>query len=199
MKGIDVSKYQREIQWDKVAAAGMEFAIVRSSWGREAHQVDPFFYRNYQGAQKAGLHVGAYHYSYAKTVEQARQEAAFFLDTIKGLRFSMPVYYDLEDPSQASLTREEATSIAEAFCCRVEAAGYFVGIYANVEWLNCHLDMKKLPYTLWLAQWGSQPGYQGNFDLWQHSSKGRVPGINGPVDLNLCLKDFPGLLKASAL
>jgi GH25 family lysozyme M1 (1,4-beta-N-acetylmuramidase) len=192
MKGVDVSKYQGEIQWAKVAASGVEFAILRSSWGREPHQVDPFFYRNIAGAQEAGLRVGAYHYGYAKTAAQARQEAAFFLDTVKGCRFSMPLYYDFEDPSQATLTKPEATAVAEAFCRQVKDAGYAAGIYANLEWLLCRLDMQKLPYSLWLAQWGSKPGYQGNFDVWQYSAQGRVPGIKGPVDLNLASKVWAG-------
>ena len=200
MQGIDVSIYQGAIDWTKVKAAGIDFAIVRAGYGRDfPGQDDPNFQANVAGAQAAGLHVGAYHYSYAKTPEMAADEAAFCLRLIRGLKLDMPVYFDIEDPKQKNLGKALITEIAKAFCSVVEAAGYYAGIYANLDWLNNRLDMSKLPYTVWLAQWASKPTYKGKFDMWQYTSDGSVDGIKGRVDRNECYVDFPGIIREKGL
>lgn len=200
MQGIDVSIYQGAIDWQKVKAAGIDFAIVRAGYGRDfPGQDDPNFSTNVAGAQAAGLHVGAYHYSYAKTPEMAADEAAFFLRLIKGLKLDMPVYFDIEDASQKGLGKTLITEIVKAFCSAVEAAGYYTGIYANLDWLNNRLDMSNLPYTAWLAQWTSKPTYKGKFDMWQYTSDGSVDGIGGRVDRNECYIDFPAIIKKAGL
>lgn len=196
MEGIDVSKYQGDIDWIKVKEAGIGFAICRASFGRKQGQVDPTFIPNVAGARAAGLAVGAYHYSYATAPDQARQEAELFYQTIRDQKLDMPVYLDMEDPSQAGLSKEQLTEIAEAFCAYLAERKYFVGVYANLYWLEQKLELSRLPYTIWLARWAAAPGYQGAYGLWQYSSKGQVAGINGFVDRDAAYQDFPALIRS---
>lgn len=120
VKGIDVSHHQGDIDFAKVKAAGIGFAMLRAGYGWENPevQIDRKFYRNYQNAQKAGIPCGAYHYSYAKNAAQARLEADFFLKIIRGCRFAYPVAFDLEDKSQKSLSRQTLTDIVIAFATK---------------------------------------------------------------------------------
>lgn len=198
--GIDVSQYQKEIDWPKVKATGVEFAILRAGFGRDfPGQTDECFYKNVEGAKAAGVKIGAYHYSYAKDETMALAEADFFLRLIEGIQFEMPVYLDIEDPKQKPLGKEKLTAIAKTFCEKVEAAGYYVGIYASLDWLRNYLDMTRLPYTVWLAQWAAIPSYKGKIDMWQYTSKGRVNGIVGSVDRNICYTDFTKMIKERGL
>ena len=121
-KGIDVSKWQGDINWEKVRASGVEFAMLRAGFGRCQGQNDTSFERNYREAKKNGILVGAYHYSYAKTVSDAEKEAEYFLSLISGKSFEFPVAFDIEDNSQKNLSREEVSNIVEAFCGRTEKA-----------------------------------------------------------------------------
>lgn len=139
-KGIDVSKHQGVIDWKKVKSDGIQFAMIRAGYGRFADQKDPKFSANYSGAKSAGVKVGAYHYSYATTVEQAKQEAETFLSWIKGKTFDYPVAFDIEDKTQAGLGKQLISDMIRAFCETVEAAGYYVCIYANKDWLVNRID-----------------------------------------------------------
>ena len=187
MKGIDVSTFQGSIDWNKVKADGIEFAIVRASYGWQdtVNQVDKRFHENMKGAQAAGIYVGAYHYSYATTPEEARMEADFFLDTIRGYRFDYPVAFDMEDKTQQNLGREVIASIINAFCERVESAGYYVMLYTNLDWIRYRLEPQLLErYDLWFAQWGvAAPTYSGPIGIWQYGT-GSVDGIAVRVDMN---------------
>lgn len=200
IKGIDVSKWQGTIDWAKVKASGIDFAILRCSFGRASSQKDAMFETNYKNAKAAGMPVGAYHYSYATTVEQAKAEAQLCLNTIKGKTFEYPIYFDIEDPSQSSLSKSTISAIIKAFCKTVEEAGYYVGIYANLSWLNTKIDDEcKKRYDVWLAQWSGEPTYTGSFGMWQNSSKGTVPGISGNVDTDVSYKDYPSIIKKNGL
>lgn len=204
-KGIDVSKWQGSIDWIKVKEAGIQFAILRAGFGRYDKQKDPTFERNYLKARAAGLDLGAYHYSYASTVEAARQEAEVFLGWLKGKQFDYPVCLDLEDPSLKKLGRKNLTAIADCFLSHVESRGYYVCLYSNKDWLKNYLDSGYLlkKYDLWLAYWTSSnrpdvdPGRRCG--IWQYSSRGRVDGINGNVDLDLAYKDYPAIIRSSGL
>ncbi|MCA9746130.1 MAG: glycoside hydrolase, partial [Ruminococcus sp.] len=125
-KGIDVSKWQGDINWEKVRASGVEFAMLRAGFGRCQGQNDTSFERNYREAKKNDILVGAYHYSYAKTVSDAEKEAEYFLSLISGKSFEFPVAFDIEDNSQKNLSREEISNIVEAFCGKTDKAGYFL-------------------------------------------------------------------------
>lgn len=201
MKGIDVSKHQGKIDWKKVKNAGVEFAMIRAGYGRYDNQKDPQFEANYAGAKAAGIPVGAYHYSYAKTVEQAKSEAQIFLKWIKGKTFEFPVAFDIEDNSQASLGKQLISDMIRAFCETVEAAGYYVSVYANKDWLLNRIDDDcKKKYDTWLAEWRSgEPSYTGSYGMWQYTSSGSVNGIMGRVDMNYSYKDYQSIMKANGL
>ena len=200
MKGIDVSVHNGDIDWGKVKADGIDFAILRAGYGRLASQKDEKFEQNYAGAKAAGIPAGAYWYSYAMTPEEAELEADVFLSVIKGKQFEMPVYFDLEEKKQFDLGKEQVSAIMRAFLKKVESAGYFVGLYGSASSLTTHTaDDIKSWYTIWLAHWVDQTNYSGAYGIWQHSEKGKVAGINGNVDLDICYKDFPTIIKGKGL
>ena len=200
MKGIDVSVHNGDIDWGKVKADGIDFAILRAGYGRLASQKDERFEQNYAGAKAAGIPIGAYWYSYAMTPEEAELEADVFLSVIKGKQFEMPVYFDLEEKKQFDLGKEQVSAIMRAFLKKVESAGYFVGLYGSASSLTTHTaDDIKSWYTIWLAHWVDQTNYSGAYGIWQHSEKGKVAGINGNVDLDICYKDFPTIIKGKGL
>ena len=200
MKGIDVSVHNGNIDWQKVKNAGIDFAILRAGYGRLASQKDERFEQNYSGAKAAGIPIGAYWYSYAMSEDEARLEADVFLSIIKGKQFEFPVYYDVEEKKQFALGKEKVSAIMRAFLERVEAAGYFVGLYGSASSLTTHTaDDIKSRYTIWLAHWVNQTSYGGAYGIWQHSEKGRVDGINGNVDLDIGYKDFPTIIKGKGL
>ena len=199
-KGIDVSKHQGTIDWAKVKAAGVQFAMLRAGYGRYDNQKDEQFEVNYKGATAAGIPVGAYHYSYATTAEQAKQEAEVFLGWINGKNLTYPVAFDIEDKKQANLGVSVISDIIRAFCEMVEAAGYYVVVYANKDWLTNRIDADcKSRYDIWLAQWTSKPTYTGNYGMWQYTSDGAVDGIAGMVDMNIAYKDYPALIAGTSV
>lgn len=200
-KVIDVSTWQKNIDWQKVKNDGIQAVIARSSFGRAANgQKDNRFEEHYKGAKAVGLPVGAYHYSYAKNVQEAKEEADFFLDCVKGKTFEYPVAFDIEESSQASLGKQAVTDIIVAFCEKVEAAGYYVMVYTNLNWLTNYIDTSRISkYDTWLAQWASQPTYKGFFGIWQYTSKGSVNGISGDVDMNISYKNYPEIIKSAGL
>lgn len=194
IKGIDVSVWQGAINWMGVALSGVKFAIIRSSSGP---RVDKLFDYNITQASKWGIKVGVYHYCYAMTPEEAREEARHFIETIKPYKIDYPVMFDFEDNSQAKLGKEKLTEIAEAFLSEVKAAGYYPMIYSYKNWLELNLDMDKLSeYEVALAEWNvTTPTYKRPYGIWQYSCKGKVLGIDGDVDLDLCYKDYAKFIR----
>lgn len=193
-KGIDVSTFQGTIDWEKVKADGVKFAIIRGGYGR--HGIDERFEQNYKNAKKAGVPVGVYHYSYATTVANAKEEAALVLSYLKGKQFEYPVVFDIEDETQRSLSKSLLTDITKAFCESVEKSGYYVCIYSSKAFLTSKLDMKKLSrYDVWVAQWNKTCTYKGDYGMWQYSDNGKVNGISGNVDLDNAYKDYPSIIK----
>lgn len=194
-KIIDVSTWQGNIDWSKVKADGVQGAIIRAGFGNVASQKDNKFERNYTNAKAVGMPIGAYWYSYATSVADAKKEAEVCLSILKGKQFEYPIYYDLEDPSMTGCGKSVLTQIATTFCETLESAGYYVGIYSNPNWLKNYLDYNTIKkYTLWLAHWGvSEPSYKCG--LWQYSSSGSVSGISGRVDMNWGYQDFPTEIK----
>lgn len=196
MKGIDVSFAQGAVNWGAVKASGkVDFAIIRAGYGRLVSQKDEWFERNYAGAKAAGIPVGAYWYSYAMNEDEARLEADAFLSVIEGKQFEMPVYFDLEEDKQFGLGKARVSTIMRAFLEKVEAAGYFVGLYGSKSSLTTHTaDDIKNRYTIWMAHWVSQTNYGGAYNIWQYSAAGRIPGIGGDVDLDECYVDYPSII-----
>ncbi len=201
LKGIDVSHHNGTIDWGKVKAAGVQFAILRCGFGRKSPtQIDTQFERNYRECKRVGIPVGVYHYSYAATVEDAKLEADFMLELISGKQFEYPVVFDIEDKTQAHLGKNLLTEITAAFCDKVEKAGYYTAIYSNPDWLINRLDREKLSrFDLWLAEWRTAKTYTGTHGIWQYTDKGAVNGIVGNVDLDIAYKDYPTIIKKAGL
>lgn len=186
-KLIDVSEHQGSIDWEKVKPQ-IAGAILRCGYGMDqTDQDDEQFNRNADECTRLGIPFGVYIYSYANTLERVKSEAAHVLRLVKGYQLAYPIYLDLEEPG----TEKGAVERAVAFGEIIEAAGYWCGVYANLNWWENHLQGLER-FTKWVAQYNSECQYQGeHLDIWQYSSKGRVDGIEGPVDMNECYRDFP--------
>lgn len=192
-RGIDVSRWQGEINWSQVAADDVSFVMLGT---RSKGAVDPYFHRNIQQASAADVKVGVYIYSLATTVEMAEAEADFVLDLIHDYPVSYPVAFDMEDSTQGNLSKEELAAIANAFCKKISDSGYYPIIYANENWLKNKLDMSRMDYPVWVARYSARPSYQ-NPVMWQATSTGSVKGINGNVDIDFQFKDFSGQIPAN--
>lgn len=191
--GIDVSKYQGEIDWHQVKAAGVEFAMVRLGYrGYSTGELntDPMAAINLTGARDAGLLVGAYFYSQATTPEEAREEAAFALEILGDFELDLPLSFDWEiEKRTENVDVETATACSIAFCQAVEAAGYESMIYFNSYQAVQRLDLTALTeYPWWLAMYDPVGEFPCRFDLWQYTQTGTVPGIEGNVDINIMLR-----------
>ena len=190
LRGIDVSYYQGAIDWKRVKAAGIDFAVLRSSVGD--YYTDETFDYNITEAQRAGIKVGVYHYCLANSAESARTEAKYFLDIVKQYKPDFPLVVDIEDSRQQKLSVEQLTLVADIFCEEIKKAGYEPMIYSSASWLNNKLDTKELSdYELWVAHWGVlKPSFKGSYGMWQYACSGRVSGISGAVDLDIAYIDY---------
>lgn len=191
--GFDVSQWNGSIDWAAVKASGVDYVIIRAGYGKYDFQVDKSFYENIRGAQAVGLDCGVYWYSYALNVEDARKEAEVCCEIIKGYDFNYPLYFDIEDPSQQSLSTAQTSAIIETFCSTVADKGYYPGVYSYASFLNTKVYKEVLDkYDIWVAHFNvAVPSYTGAYGMWQYSSTGRVPGINGDVDLDHCYRNYP--------
>lgn len=219
-RGIDVSYAQGVINWEKVKE-NVDFAIIRSSASYPhgtIRGVDLQWVNNIRGATAAGMPIGAYHYLYALTPEDAKLEAAHFLRLIQGYRFEYPVALDLEEPEQVGnettpgLPPSAQMDLIDAFLKPVEAAGYYVVLYTSASVLNrlamtCRERLER--YDIWAAHvYVDKPGCSTPYGMWQYSWKGRVPGIRDDlpnehagrdVDLDYAYRDYPSMIKAAGL
>ena len=198
MNGIDVSAHQGKIDWTKVQT---DFAILRAGYGKEISQKDAQFEANYAGAKAADIPVGVYWYSYAMTPEEAQKEAEVCLEVINGKQFGYPIYFDVEEEKQLKLGKEKVSAIILAFLEKVEAAGYWVGLYMSASPLSDLVtDSIKNRFAVWVANVDvSKPSYSGAYGMWQYSWKGKLDGISGDVDLDHCYTDYPAQIKAKGL
>ena len=200
-KIIDVSMWNGLIDWEQVKTSGVYGVNIRAGYGCTIDQKDKAFERNWAGAVAAGLHVGAYWYSYATTIDAAKMEANVFLKVLKGKKFDLPVYMDMEEPSQVKLSKSLCTSIVTAFCSVLEAAKYWVGVYSFDGFFGSNLDpIIQGRYSCWVARVEYvKPTYCISYSTWQCSWKAKVQGIVGDVDLNECYVDFPKNIKKNKL
>ena len=167
-KGIDVSQYQQSIDFKKVKASGVDFVIIRAGFGKYANQKDPYFESHYKAAKAAGLKVGAYWYSYAATVAEAKAEAQTCINAIKGKTFEYPIYFDLEERSQFAKGRAFCNSLVKTFCNALEHAGYWAGLYISRSPLQQYISASVAKrYALWVAEYGSRCNYGGTYGMWQ--------------------------------
>ena len=199
--GVDASKWQGSIDWQKAKNNCVEFAIIRSGWGKESpSQKDKLFEQNYAGCKSVEIPIGTYHYSYADSISDAKSEAAFCLKNIAGKQFEYPVILDVEDRTMLALSTRLRTDICKAFCEVIEDAGYYAMIYCSLDWYRNKLygDELAKKYDIWLAQWNvEKPAV--NCGLWQKSDCGKIDGILGNVDLNVAYKDYPNVIKSKGL
>lgn len=198
MKVIDVSKHQGKIDWEKVKDH-IDGVIIRCGYGSDIRsQDDERFKENVEACIKYGIPFGVYLYSYAKTIAGAKSEALHVLRLLGQYenKLSFPVYYDLEETG----TEVGAVERALAFGDLIEEAGFWCGIYANQYWWRTYLKDGLDRFTKWVAKYSTEKptGISGTYDMWQYSSKGSVPGINGNVDMNICYRDLPAEIKGTA-
>jgi GH25 family lysozyme M1 (1,4-beta-N-acetylmuramidase) len=198
-KGIDVSKFQGDIDWEAVAQDGVEFVFVRVAnrgYGTGKLVEDEKFEKNIKGALDAGLHVGVYLYSQAITEDEVLEEAKMVLDKIAPYEIDCPIVYDVEKTVESAgrmnqLSVEERTNLTLLFCQTIEAAGYKPMIYHNVEMGALMLDIETLEgYDKWLAYYNDDMYYPYDYRIWQYSDKGSVNGIKGQVDFNISFDAF---------
>lgn len=193
--GVDVSDHQGAIDWQAVAADGIDFAMIRVGWRGNTEgnlHADEFFEENWTQAREAGLACGAYFYSQAITEQEAKDEAAFALELLSGRELDYPVAFDYE-PNDGNriggIDGETATACAKAFCDVVRQAGYEAALYGNGYDLG-YIDTSQLPdVRIWYAEYGSTPSYTGPYFMWQYTASGSVRGIETPADLNLDLSE----------
>lgn len=193
-KGIDVSSWQGKPDWKKVKKSGIEFAILRI---HQKDGSDASFEHNYKGCKANAIPIGGYKYSYALTPAQALEEAEDTLSVLAGRGLDFPVFYDLEWNSQRKLGSESIEKIAETFLNRIKKAGYKVGVYCNMDWYQKVLTEKLRKYDLWIARYPAddngtiQERLRPDIGVgWQYSSKGKVSGITGNVDMNVFYKNY---------
>lgn len=203
-KGIDVSYAQGDIDWEKVADSGVEFAIIRAGRGRAGSsntmKEDDYFRQNIKGAQANGIDVGVYFYSYATSVSEAKEEARFLLEIIDGYKIQYPVILDMEEEFQSGIGTKKLTNMIEAFFEVLMEEKYFPMFYSYKSWIEENLDMTILDkYAIWLAQLGDTVTYDGGYYIWQYSFTGRVDGISTDVDLDYSYRDFPEILEKYGL
>lgn len=191
--GIDVSKWNKEIDWEIVKAEGVDFAIIRcgyrgstSGWLVE----DPYFYKNLEGARKAGIKVGVYFFTQAVDLVEAVEEASMVVSLLGDTKLDYPVFIDTEGAGgngrADSLDPGTRTAVVNAFCRTIENAGMTSGVYASRNWYLNNLNRDELnDQKVWLAEYRQTPEYDGRYDMWQYTSSGAVAGIEGRVDLNI--------------
>lgn len=198
VKGIDVSTWNTVSSWPNVKKAGFEFAIVRAGFGNTTTQQDKKFVEHMNGALDAGLDVGIYWFSYARSVKEAEKEAAACLEVIKNYksRIKYPVFFDFEYDSEeyaekygVTVNRRFVTDVTKTFCEKIKSAGYRVGYYTNQDYYKNKLYPEELKnYSLWLADYTGGPEYE--CDIQQYTSTEKVSGISGNVDANICFVEY---------
>lgn len=197
--GIDVSRFQGEIDWKKVKDAGIDFAIIRAGLRGTTEGkllTDDYFEANIQGATENGIDVGVYFYSQAINEEEAKEEVQLILDLIEPYKIKYPVVIDVESAESdsartLSLTTDDYELVVKTFCDMVSKAGYTPMIYGNVKSFTLLMDAVDVDdYDIWIAYYGTPLYYPYHFNIWQYTSSGKVDGIEGDVDLNVCITDY---------
>lgn len=203
---IDVSRWQGIIKmegWAQVKAAGYKGAMLRAVGNRNGvPYIDPTFEDNYTNAKAAGLDIGVYYYTDAITEKLADEELAALRQALRGKELTMPVALDMENDALAVLKPNDLTNLAAYHLEQIEKMGFFAQLYTYTSYANVHLDMARLAWRwdIWLADYtGKTPKVQFKYSAHQHSSEGRVPGINGLVDLDVTTVNYPKIIKAKGL
>ncbi|MBQ3559473.1 MAG: hypothetical protein IJA07_08190 [Agathobacter sp.] len=194
--GIDVSKWQGDIDWKAVAESGIDFAIIRCGYrGASTGTLveDPYFKKNIEGATKNGIKVGVYFYSQAITQVEAVEEASMALELVKGYHLQLPIFVDTEASGGRgdAISKGDRTQFLKAFCETVKNAGYKPGVYSGKYWYTNKVNASELEqYHIWVAQYNTECTYNGRYDIWQYTDSGTVPGIKGKVDMDIAYRAY---------
>ena len=218
LKGIDISEWQGKLNlsdFQKIKESGIKFVIIRCGYTTynksKIKYIDKYFENNYKLCKEVGIPVGAYYYSCATTIDEAKSEANFVLSILKGKKFEYPIAIDTEDShnisnssyaptSQATIGKTKLTPIIKTFCDSLEKNNYYVSIYASTSWFKDNLILDDLiSYDKWIAQWSKTVSFSEKYGLWQYSSSGKVSGISGNVDMNYSYKDYPNIMLENGL
>jgi GH25 family lysozyme M1 (1,4-beta-N-acetylmuramidase) len=193
-KGLDVSVYQRDIDWNKIKL-NFDFAIIRMGFGKNG--VDKYWDINYANAKAAGVPIGTYLFSYANNEADSAEEAQNALSLLNGKQFEWPIFYDIEGDAANSKVNEKF----KTFCDILSKANYLCGLYSGASRLNSkYNDDIKDNYPIWVAHWGvEQPKYSKQWGIWQYTSKGKVDGIKGNVDLDYAQIYYPDMIMSQHL
>ena len=187
MKGIDISVWQKEVDYTKLKSQGIDFVIIRCGFGKNESQKDSMFDKHYEGCKKAGLKIGTYLYSYGINENSGIEEAYNCLRFINHKTFDLPIFYDVENEDTTGRNdKYQITKMCENFCEIIKKEGYQAGVYANLYWFNSKMyvdELIKKNYKIWLAQWNKTMDAKFKVDYWQYG-KGEISGIKGEVDLN---------------
>lgn len=200
-KGIDVSRWQGNIDFTKVKASGVQFVIVKAGGSDAGFYTDKNFHQNVKAAQSAGLAVGTYYFvgPGCKSANDGIADAIRFSHIIRGYNFEYPVFIDFEAPNASN--KQGNTEACIGFCRYMESLGYYAGIYASdISGFKDRLNIDQLnAFDKWVARYGSEPKYVKSWGIWQSGSNGIVPGINGRVDLNTSRNNYPQIMRTHHL
>lgn len=203
-QGADLSKFNRNVNMKLAKQNGMDFVILKAGSGYSGE--DPKFQQNYNNAKAAGLNVGAYWYSYAVNVEEAKEEAVRFMKILGKKQFEYPVYLDFEDPSQRKIPKKTKTDMAIAFMSILEKNGFYTGLYSSGSWINNQFEKERLKdYDIWIAHWHvtSPNCFTPDYGMWQFTNKSKIKGVpdtgEGGVDMNYSYKNYPKIIKNAKL
>lgn len=198
---LDVSRWQGRIDWDTVKASGRVHGVMLRALGSRngTPYIDPMFETNYSACIRLGIPVGVYYYSCAVTAPQRDAELALLHDALRGKRLQLPAAIDVEDACLRALTPDALSALVAGAARQLEHWGLYAMVYTYTHFADTALHMDTLtPFDLWLADYrGKRPARRHG--MWQYTSRGRVPGISGPVDLNRAEKDYPALLHRAGL
>ena len=191
LRGVDISEFNI-IDYNNLKS---DFAIIRAGYGKYEYQKDKKFETHYSNLHDK-MPIGAYWYSYAMSEDDARAEAKTCISVLKGKKYELPIYYDVEEASMYNLGRAKVSNIIRAFCKELEAAGYWVGVYCSSSWYNAVLDDDvRKNYAIWVAEWNTnKPNIGGTYGAWQYKV-GSCVGAQGQIDLDYIYVDYPNQIK----
>lgn len=203
LKGIDISNHQSSLDLANIKDE-IDFIIARCGvtyWGKNIESEDKSFQKFYDQAKKLNIPIGAYYYSCAHNMNEAKQEVEKIKEILKGKQLEYPIYLDIENPTrQGSLNKKDLTEIVKYMASELEKEKFYVGIYASKNWLENKLDIDQLPYTIWCAQYNNKLTYSGHANMWQFTSSMKLDGYDGKLDFNHCyVPNFPELMKKHKL
>lgn len=188
IKGIDVSEFQGNIDWNKVEKDGIKFAILKlgNIYDYGTNYKDSKFETNYKNAKAKGIKIGAYIYNYCNTIDTLKKGLEWAIKKLEGKELDLPFYLDMEDKDIQGETVATLTNQCNEFGKYVESKGYQAGVYANVNWLKNELNPSDFDkdISVWVAQYYKECQYKGEYDIWQYASDGSVSGISGNCDMN---------------